>query len=378
MEVLPTPADLVRFGVREVYTPDIVRKFGQLEDFPEDIVADAGRIGMSRETMLKYWAAHWDLPSPGQGYEMRHRGLISDDDLMMLLRALDVMPFWRQKLFDISHRIIPRRTIPRLIKNKVIDSDIAFGLFRSLGYSPQHSKYLTQDAMIAAEEEGRKLTKAELENGYINGWIDKIRFQQYLRELGYGTEEILYYMQRAESRKITAERSIEVAELREHAKEAKTLTKGEVLRAYRLGTLDIETARRYLRTIGYAAETVDHLLTMEGVKSTVDYMEEQAKQIRRMYMAGGIDRMQAEARLANVGYMPDQTRRMTNLWETERRADLVVQEASPTLPSLSDLRDWLTSGIIGGDQWVEYMRQRGYADDTIAHYLEEIILQTTE
>ncbi|GAH93918.1 unnamed protein product, partial [marine sediment metagenome] len=41
---------------------------------------------------------HWSLPSPSQGFEMLHRGVIDEAELNMLLRALDIMPFWREKL----------------------------------------------------------------------------------------------------------------------------------------------------------------------------------------------------------------------------------------------------------------------------------------
>ncbi|GAJ06864.1 unnamed protein product, partial [marine sediment metagenome] len=103
--VMPTPTDLVRFGVREVFSPEIAKKFRQYEDFPKDIMKWADQIGMTQELMEMYWASHWDLPSPGQGFDMYHRRIISYEELGVLLRAKDVMPFWRDKLIQISHRL---------------------------------------------------------------------------------------------------------------------------------------------------------------------------------------------------------------------------------------------------------------------------------
>ncbi|GAI59588.1 unnamed protein product, partial [marine sediment metagenome] len=93
--VLPGPADLMRFGLREVFTPAIARRFGQFENYPRGMTAWANKIGMTEEVAQMYWAAHWDLPSIGQMFDMYHRGIIRRPDMLLGLRAKDVMPFWR-------------------------------------------------------------------------------------------------------------------------------------------------------------------------------------------------------------------------------------------------------------------------------------------
>ncbi|GAH79863.1 unnamed protein product, partial [marine sediment metagenome] len=74
----------------------------------------AGKKGLSKEWSERYWAAHWNLPSPQQGFEMLHRGVINVSELNMLLRALDVMPFWRDKLTAIAFRRLTRVDIRRM------------------------------------------------------------------------------------------------------------------------------------------------------------------------------------------------------------------------------------------------------------------------
>ncbi|GAI57148.1 unnamed protein product, partial [marine sediment metagenome] len=78
-EVIPSATDIILFAVREVYSPEIAEAFGQYEGAEavynmafDDLTA----IGMTQDTFTKYWAAHWLLPSVGQGFEMMHRGVI--------------------------------------------------------------------------------------------------------------------------------------------------------------------------------------------------------------------------------------------------------------------------------------------------------------
>ncbi|GAH81965.1 unnamed protein product, partial [marine sediment metagenome] len=107
-------------AVREAFTPAIAKKFGQYEDFPPDFEKYAGMKGLSKEWAERYWAAHWSLPSPSQGYDMLHRGIIDNKELFMLMKALDIMPFWRDKLMQMSYHLLTRVDIRRMYKAGVL------------------------------------------------------------------------------------------------------------------------------------------------------------------------------------------------------------------------------------------------------------------
>ncbi|GAJ24320.1 unnamed protein product, partial [marine sediment metagenome] len=117
---IPPVADIITMAVREAFTPAIAAKFGQYEDLPPAYVDWVQRKGLSKDWAERYWAAHWSLPSPMQGFEMLHRGAINFDELDMLLRALDVMPFWRDKLTKIAYRRLTRVDIRRMYKAGVL------------------------------------------------------------------------------------------------------------------------------------------------------------------------------------------------------------------------------------------------------------------
>ncbi|GAI75320.1 unnamed protein product, partial [marine sediment metagenome] len=69
---IPPVADIITMAVREAFTPAIAAKFGQYEDLPPAYVDWVQRKGLSKDWAERYWAAHWALPSPMQGFEMLH------------------------------------------------------------------------------------------------------------------------------------------------------------------------------------------------------------------------------------------------------------------------------------------------------------------
>ncbi|GAI29774.1 unnamed protein product, partial [marine sediment metagenome] len=140
---IPPVADIITMAVREAFTPDIAAKFGQYEDYPPDLETWAAKKGLSKEWSQRYWAAHWNLPSPLQGFEMLHRGVVNVDELNMLLRALDVMPFWRDKLTQIAYRRLTRVDIRRMYKAGVITVAEVYESYLEHGYNPKNAKRMT-------------------------------------------------------------------------------------------------------------------------------------------------------------------------------------------------------------------------------------------
>lgn len=108
---LPGVQDLITMAVREVFTPDVRSRFGLDQDFPPEFQARAAQVGLTPEIARDFWAAHWALPSATQGFQMFQRQIIDQADLELLLRSLDVMPFWRDRLIQLSFRPIDRKSV---------------------------------------------------------------------------------------------------------------------------------------------------------------------------------------------------------------------------------------------------------------------------
>lgn len=376
--LLATPADLIRFAVREVYDPVIRKKFGQDLEYPEALTTEGAKIGFPEKVLKDYWAAHWVLPSPGQAYDMFHRGLITSAELNKLFVALDFMPGWRDKLIAISHRLIPRRSLPRLIKQELITLSDLVARFKALGYSPKNSLIMGKSAVLAAETDKRTLAKGEVIDAYANGVIDEPTLISHLQELDYGEDSITYYMYKADQKRIRIAGAKAGPDLLSETKRIKELTRQEVLRGFAEGLLEAEKATELLLELGFPQEAVTAMLSYETFRAMREDRDKHTAQVKRLFDAGLLDVVGTEQKLTNLGYVPQQSRRLTNLWGAERDADTQLATQQDKIGTKADYETWLKMGIIDVPTWVGAMRRLQFTDETINYNLQEIAAKLTE
>lgn len=180
---IPPIQDIITMAVREAFSPEIAARFGQYQDLPEDFVKYANLKGITREWAERYWAAHWQLPSAGQGFEMFQRGFISHNDLIMLLRALDVMPFWRDKLINIAYAPLTRVDIRRMYQEKVIKIDEVYRAYLDTGYSAENATRLTDYTIKYATPDLTTISKAQVISAYKNGLESRDNSREFLISL---------------------------------------------------------------------------------------------------------------------------------------------------------------------------------------------------
>lgn len=211
---IPSAMDVISFAVREVYSPAIAEAHGQYEGF-EAVLAEADpdikATGMSPETFRKYWAAHWALPSMRQGYEMLHRDVITTEELDRLMVALDIMPFWRDKLRAISYAPYTRVDVRRMHKLGIVDESGLVRAYLDLGYDQERAEGLAAFTVLynadpeeAEQTEEDKETKREKEattgaviKAYTTDLITQPEAEDYLRALGYKDSAVALYMANA-------------------------------------------------------------------------------------------------------------------------------------------------------------------------------------
>lgn len=193
---IPGIQDLIRFAVREVFTPETRTAYGMDNDLPPDFVSKAKLVGLSEEWAKAYWAAHWELPSPSQGYEMLHRGLIGPEELDGLLKSLDYMPYWRDKLIQLNYNPITRVDLRRLYQLDVIDEIKLKRGYLDLGYNEENAQYLVEWTKKSLEKDtetskqaDKDLTVAEVISLYKEGVIDRTTTQSMLTDCGYDENE---------------------------------------------------------------------------------------------------------------------------------------------------------------------------------------------
>lgn len=191
---VPPVNDLIRFAVREVFTPEIAQEFGIFEDFPEDFSTQASKHGLSEFWQRAYWGSHWVLPSAQMGFEMLHRNVIDESQMDLLLRASDVMPFWRDKISAIAFRPFSRVDVRRMHRLGILDREGVKRAYLDLGYNDEKSEQLTDftlalnDPTPDTEDEVKKLTRAQLQRFYAEKLLDREEALQSIIDIGYAAD----------------------------------------------------------------------------------------------------------------------------------------------------------------------------------------------
>lgn len=206
----PAPVDFIRFAVRETFKPKVVEEYGYDNDFPSAMVPYAEKAGMSEEWLKHYWRAHWEIPSPRQGYEMLHRGVIDQSSLEGLLKIGDYAPGWIQPLIDISYNPITRVDLRRLYADGVIDEERVYQGYLELGYSVENAGLITTWVVKSTQVEDRELTKAEVLKSFRIDETSKEQAIKFLGLIGYSEEDASFVISFEEHKMYEEDRKEEI------------------------------------------------------------------------------------------------------------------------------------------------------------------------
>ncbi len=250
-EFFPTPSDLVQFAVREVYTPDVVSKFGQMEDIPDKFLSEASKAGLPKEQAQNYWAAHWSLPSPGQGFAMFQRDIIDEATLKMLLKSLDIMPYWRDMLVQLSYTPLTRVDVRRMHDMGILDDEGVEDAYRARGYSPENAKNMLDFTKLYNSQETTGLTRASIIKGYKRKLVSRSELQEVLEQFGYAEEVINFWV-------AMADLELELEEIQ--------AAEDDLLKQYRKGNIDLSEVKQGLVNKDLPEDYVDQVITGEEQK----------------------------------------------------------------------------------------------------------------
>ncbi|MGH6997763.1 MAG: hypothetical protein ACREEO_06180, partial [Phenylobacterium sp.] len=284
---LPTPSDLIRMAVREVFSPEVVERFGQLEDFPPQFALFAKQIGISDFWARAHWGAHWDLPSATQGFEMFHRAVIDHGTLELLLRALDVMPFWRDKLIQIAYRPVSRIDIRRMFRLGVVDRERVKRTYLDLGYAPDDAAKLTEFVVRDSAVDERDLPREVLESAYQDRLVTRDEALAFFRNLGFSDELADLFLDRVDLRV-----DKQLAGLAEDIIEAD----------FKSGAIGEGAARSQLGELGVPDQRADLLVDLWSRKLAVRTRELTPAQLLRLRRQDVIGDPDLRDRLARAGY----------------------------------------------------------------------------
>jgi len=266
----PSPTDFIRFAVREVFTKDKETQEALSAEFPDDIVPYAKKAGMSKDVLMWYWKAHWELPSPTQVYEMLHRlnpdvlavrgdaykemGLELDklqttkETVEFYLKQADYDKRWRQRLLAISYNPLTRVDLRRIYELGLIDDNELLARLMEVGYTKKDAELMVEFYKTFRQEEARTFAKTEIKYLLYYGIINETEAKVMLERLGYTEED--------------AKTMIELWKVKLAEKDMRE-TQKFVRDAYALGEITREEAERILREAGLSEEVIAVVLDKE-------------------------------------------------------------------------------------------------------------------
>jgi hypothetical protein len=331
---VPGPSDLVRFMVRDVFDPDVVKDYNLDKDFelkffgklgtPEygKAVAWAKAQGMDESQFKSYWRAHWDIPSNTALYEMLHRlrpdrpeyqqaitthelwevgGKIGAEPFVppvvtraTVKRAIevnDMSPTWVEPLLDISYNPITRTDAARAHEIGVFNDEQLYHAIRDTGSNDRDAKTLVtyykqlRDRRIASNTGTwtiRKITKY-----YKDGGISEVEARNLLRPLLTDPNQINRVIQGADS-EIKADTMLRWIKV--------------YRRAYFTGELGVAATTQALLTLGVDQQRVNSLTEQWLSDKMGRYREATVRQLMEWAVNNLISVNDLEARLTTLGY----------------------------------------------------------------------------
>jgi hypothetical protein len=187
---IPGIQDLVLMAVREAFRDDVAKEFGYDDEYPQEIEKFVTAQGYDADWLLRYWRAHWTIPSIQQGFEMLHRRVIDTSELDTMLRVQDIPTFWREKLLQISYHPYSRIDVRRLYRTGVLDEQQVYDNYLDLGYDKEHAFNLTKFTVLDARQDERDASKAEIIKAFHSDIITDREAEKFLNDMGYDKEAV--------------------------------------------------------------------------------------------------------------------------------------------------------------------------------------------
>lgn len=199
-EIIPGPSDLFHLVAKEAFEPDMVKHMGLDVEFPEEQVKWLEAQGLSRYWAEKYWAAHWDIPSIQQGFEMYHRNVkeggtvIDDKELDMLYRAAEIPPFWREKFTQIAYIPYTRVDVRRMHDMGVLTEEETYLAYRDLGFDHDKATNMLKFTIQYNQQNDKEITKSQIIAGYKAKIVTREETLELIEGLDYSKDQAIYIL----------------------------------------------------------------------------------------------------------------------------------------------------------------------------------------
>lgn len=304
-EYIPASGDITRFMTRDVEDREAVIEGALDTDFDDKykgILESWGTAnGITRDVMLRYWRAHWELPSNTEIYEFVRRlrpgrvdpGLeFTKKDAAKLLRVNDHAPGFIDRLIEISYHPINRTDVEAAFISGAMAEAEVLERYLDLGYSPTDAKQLQFASKIKKESQIQQSagiwTKRRINREYIGGGLQRADAFKLL------TDTI--------PDAATANRLLDSADIL-RAVQARNKCIAGIKRRYFVGAITRIEARNNLQDLEMDRLQVDVLIQGWTCERENRAKEPTIKLLSEWAREGIISAIEMHRRLINLGYI---------------------------------------------------------------------------
>ncbi|KKN37946.1 hypothetical protein LCGC14_0758330 [marine sediment metagenome] len=460
---LPDASVLVNWSAKEVFEPEMITKYGLDDEFEGLDLSLFAKAGVSVEQAKNFWRAHWEHPELRTIVEMLRRTDFSEDDMKEWFRLVEIPPFWRDKLIEISYEVPTRVDVRRWWDMRTISEERLREIYIHQGYHGENLEdyirwtkvYTDFPVMMARFRNGwiteqdirdwlaglgipserieefiqektkpektervikeRDLTKTDIIKGVKAETITRSQATELLTDLGYDEDEAAIILETnipldevetvARDRELTkgdikaavkAELMTEeeaisrLQELRysladarilatiyislipiEKVEKQRELAKGDITKALRQGIIGPPEALVLLTGLRYSAEDADFII-QANLPAPAMVEEEKVRQlqksdIRSALKTGKITRDQAEARLEDIDYFPEDAAFLVDIYQ---RLTELAKVTKPREASKADIVLGVKNGIITPEDGFVMLQEVGFTDEASEFILE--------
>lgn len=365
---IPPVQDLIVMAVREAFSPEIANLFGQYEGYPQILTDYMKRQGIKEEWAQRYWASHWKLPSPDQGFEMFHRGIINEDTLRLLLRALDIMPFWRDKLINLNYAVLRLVDIRRFYELGVINEEQMYKEYLARGYNPERAnwavtwtKEFTSKGNEQEQAERRMLNQTVIVKSLNSGRISEAQAITMLEELRYSRADAELIIAVYQTDKEIEREDIVIDDNKKRL--IKLATDG-----YSQRLINHQEAIEMLVSSGYSLAQARLELEWHDYEVENQIKAHVVAWFKELYTTWKIDQQQFITSLGEYGFDANEINRLLAEFD-------ILRETRTRAPTFEMIRRWFRNGIISQEQYTNELRGQGYDEKYIAYFMTEELQQ---
>jgi hypothetical protein len=197
--LIPGPSDLVRFALREAWRDDVASKYGYDQGMVTQFTEWMEKQGYGPEWSQAYWRSHWEIPPTGMGFDMLHRGIINEAELVDLLKVNDLAPGWIDHVMQLA-RPLPGRIDRRWAfqEGEITEAELK-QLYLWDGYDEKWADILANTVIKRSVSDAKGLTRAAIVSAYKKRRLSSSEAVSMLEDIGIPAAVASFYLGQADS-----------------------------------------------------------------------------------------------------------------------------------------------------------------------------------